>query len=285
MRPKAIPKLERHSVLRDVRRVVVKVGTALSYDPRRGIDARHLRALAGEIAWWRRKGVQTVLVASGAIGAGMAILGLRQRPKRLRDKQATAAVGQAYLMELLRQAFAKHALNVGQVLLTRRDIEGGSSQANARATLETLLRMGVVPIINENDTVAIEEIKFGGNDPLAAQVSTLVDADLLLILTDVDGLFTGDPRRDARATRVPLLVGVSSKWMQVAKGRGSVVGTGGMLTKLQSARQVNALGVHVAIARGSKRQVMTRVLQGKDEGTLFVAPGWVRRNKRMRRGL
>lgn len=272
MRLDATKKMSKQAVLRGLRRVVVKVGTALSYDPKRGIDDRHLRALATEIASWRKKGVQVVLVASGAIGAGMAQLGLRQRPKRLRDKQAVAAVGQAYLVELLRRAFARHRVKVGQVLLTRRDIASGSSQANAQATLETLLRMGVVPVINENDTVAVEEIRFGGNDPLAALVSVLVGADLLLILTDVDGLYSGDPRRDPKAERVPLLRGVDAAWMRVATGGGSAVGTGGMLTKLQSARQVNARGIHVAIARGNKPRVMTRVLQGQDEGTLIVAP-------------
>jgi glutamate 5-kinase len=184
-------------------------------------------------------------------------------------------------MELVAKAFARFSLNAAQVLLTRQDLESGPRYFNARNTLETLLRMGVVPVINENDTVAVDEIKFGDNDRLAAQVCNLVGADLLVILTDVDGLHNGDPRKDPKARRVPLVKAITKKLQATAGGVGSINGTGGMVTKLLAARIANASGEHVVIARGSKRGVLSAILKGKDEGTLFLAPE-LPREKRLR---
>lgn len=274
-------KVDREQLMAGVRRMVVKIGTSLSFDPKKGIDPRHVRALAEEIAGLRKRGLEVVMVASGAIGAGMHRLGLRQRPTVMRDKQATAAVGQVYLMELLADQFARHGLNAGQVLITRQDLESGPRYFNARNTLEALLKMGVVPVINENDTVAVDEIKFGDNDRLAAQACNLVKADLLVILTDVDGLHTGDPRKDPKARRVPLVTRITADLRATAGGQGSLVGTGGMVTKLLAARIATRNGEHVVIARGSKRGVLGRVLAGEDEGTLFVAPS-LPREKRLR---
>ena len=273
--------VDRKALMSGVRRVVVKIGTSLSWDPEKGIDPRNVEALAGEIAGLRKGGLEVVMVASGAIGAGMHRLRLAKRPTVMQEKQATAAVGQVYLMELLARVFQRYGLNAGQVLITRQDLESGPRYFNTRNTLDTLLRMGVVPVINENDTVAVDEIKFGDNDRLAAQVCNLVKGDLLVILTDVDGLHSADPRKDPRAKRVSEVLKITAGLQAKAGGQGSLVGTGGMLTKLLAARICMRNGEHVVIARGSKRGVFSAVMQGKDEGTLFVAPSQPR-EKRLR---
>lgn len=272
---------DRKPLMAEVRRVVVKVGTSLSFDPAKGIDPRNLQALAAEIAGQRKLGREVVMVTSGAIGAGMHRLKLTARPKVMQEKQATAAVGQVYLMELVAKELARFKMNVGQVLLTRQDLESGPRYFNARNTLEALLKMGAIPVINENDTVAVDEIKFGDNDRLAAQVCNLVGADLLIILTDVDGLHTADPRKDAKAKRVSLVTKITKNLQASAGGEGSLVGTGGMVTKILAARIANTSGEHVVIARGSKRGVLTAILKGQDEGTLFLAPA-LPREKRLR---
>jgi len=272
---------ERKALMEGVGRLVVKVGTSLSWDAVKGIDPRNLEALAGEIAVLRKRGLEVVMVASGAVGAGMYRLKLPKRPASIKEKQATAAVGQVYLMELVTTVFRRHGLDAGQVLLSRQDLESGPRYFNARNTLDTLVKMGVVPVINENDTVAVDELKFGDNDRLAALACNLVKGDLLVILTDVDGLHTGDPRKDPKARRVPLVPKITQALEAAAGGEGSLVGTGGMVTKLLAARMATLNGEHVVIARGSKRGVLTAILAGKDEGTLFPAP-LMPRERRMR---
>lgn len=273
--------VDRRALMAGVRRVVVKIGTSLSWDAKRGIDPRNVKALAAEIAGLRKRGIEVVMVASGAIGAGMHRLKLPSRPTLMQDKQATAAVGQVYLMDLLAREFNRFGLNAGQVLISRQDLESGPRYFNARNTLDSLLKMGVVPVINENDTVAVDEIKFGDNDRLAAQACNLVKADLLVILTDVDGLHTGDPRKDPKAKRVPLVTKITAGLQASAGGQGSLVGTGGMVTKILAARMATRSGEHVVIARGSKRKVLGAILAGKDEGTLFLATP-LPREKRVR---
>jgi glutamate 5-kinase len=264
--------VDRKRLMRGVRRVVVKIGTSLSWHPVKGIDPRNVQALAAEIARLRKQGTEVVMVASGAIGAGMHRLGLSARPTLMQEKQATAAVGQVYLMELLAQVFQRYGLHAGQILITRQDLESGPRYFNARNTLEALLKMGVIPVINENDTVAVDEIKFGDNDRLAALACNLVKGDLLIILTDVDGLHDADPRANPRAKRISVVRKITPQLEAKAGGQGSLVGTGGMVTKLLAARLAMRHGEHVVIARGSKRGVLRAILSGKDEGTLFLAP-------------
>ncbi len=265
-------RFDRKSLMAGVGRVVVKIGTSLSWDPVHGIDPRHLEALAAEIAQLRKRGLEVVMVASGAVGAGMYRLKLTRRPATIKDKQATAAVGQVYLMQLVAGVFGRFGLQAGQVLLTRHDLESGPRYFNARNTLDALVAMGVVPVINENDTVAVDELKFGDNDRLAALVCNLVKGDLMVILTDVDGLHTGDPRKDPKARRVPVVARITRGIEAAAGGEGSLAGTGGMVTKLLAARMACRNGEHVVIARGSKRGVLTSILAGRDEGTIFLAP-------------
>jgi glutamate 5-kinase len=261
----------RKSSLVGIRRLVVKVGTSLSFDPIKGIDPRNLRRLAEEISALHRKGTEVVMVTSGAIGAGMNRLGLKERPRTIKEKQATASVGQVFLMELLSGVFMSRGLRLGQVLLSRQDLESGPRYFNARNTLETLLSMGVVPVINENDTVAVDEIKFGDNDRLAALVTNLVRAELLVILTDVEGLYTADPRKNRNARKLGIVRTITGKMRASAGGEGSLAGTGGMVTKLMAAGTCTQKGEHCVIASGRKRGVLSRILSGAEEGTLFPA--------------
>jgi glutamate 5-kinase len=258
-----------------VRRVVVKVGTSQLADPRHGVKEAMLRKLAAEVHGLRRGGRQVVIVTSGAIGLGMHQLKLKERPRGIPEKQATAAVGQVLLMHLYRQAFARHGMVAAQVLLTRQDLKDKQRTANARHTLETLLGMGTVPVINENDTVAVDEIgkRFGDNDSLAAHVTALARAGLLVILTDVDGLYDGHPGL-ARASRlVPLVSRITAGLKRHAGGAVSRLGTGGMLTKLNAARIVTAAGKWMIIANGSKKGILASLLAGREEGTLFLPVG------------
>jgi glutamate 5-kinase len=252
-----------------VRRLVVKVGTGLITQPKVGPDPDRIAALAGDIAAVR-EGREIVLVSSGAIATGMARLALAERPRTIPEKQAAAAVGQSALMWHYEHAFKRHGLPVGQVLLTAQDISDRARYLNARNTLLALLKFGVLPIVNENDTVAVEEIKVGDNDNLSALVASLIDADLLVVLTDVDGLYTSDPAKDPAATKLDTVETITEEIERLVwdgTGAGSV---GGMATKLQAAQKAAAAGVPMVIASGRKQGVLGRILKGEPAGTYFA---------------
>ena len=252
-----------------VRRLVVKVGSGLVTAPGTGPDPDRIGALAAEIAGVA-KGRQVTLVTSGAIATGAARLGLVARPRSIPEKQAAAAVGQSALMWQYEIAFKRHGLAVGQVLLTAQDIADRARYLNARNTLLTLLRLDVIPIVNENDTVAVEEIKVGDNDNLSALVASLIDADLLVLLTDVDGFYTEDPARHAGARKLDTVDAVTEDLARLVwdhGGRGSV---GGMATKLQAAQKAAAAGVPMIIASGHTAGVLRRAVEGEPVGTYFV---------------
>jgi glutamate 5-kinase len=252
-----------------VRRLVVKVGSGLIGAAGNGADPARIDALAAEIASVRSDR-DVVLVTSGAIVAGMARLGLAERPRSIPEKQAAAAVGQSALMWLYEAAFKRHAIVVGQVLLTAQDIGDRVRYLNARNTLLALLRFGVLPIVNENDTVAVEEIKVGDNDNLSALVASLIDADLLVLLTDVDGLYTADPAVDPAARKLDTVEAVTEDIERLVwnrAGRGSI---GGMATKLEAAQKAAAAGIPMVIAGGREPGVLARVLAGEPEGTYFM---------------
>jgi glutamate 5-kinase len=244
------------------RRVVVKIGSRLLAESPAGRPA----AIADQIAALRRRGVEVIVVSSGAIALGVQRLRLASRPHDLPGLQAAAAVGQSRLMQHWEHAFAVHDLAIGQVLLTHDDLGDRRRFLSARLTLRALLDHGVVPIINENDTVASEEIKFGDNDQLAALVVNLISADALVILTDVEGV------RDASGVRMPIVVDIDREAAPVAGGSTSGVGSGGMASKVNSARIVTRTGVPAIVAPGREPDVVSRVLAGADLGTLFV-PG------------
>ena len=250
------------------RRVVVKVGSSSITDGANGLDGVRVDALVAALATHRRAGTEIVLVSSGAIAAGLEPLQLRRRPRDLATQQAAASVGQGLLMHRYTEAFAAQEVRVGQVLLTADDVVRRSHYRNAQRTLYRLLELGVLPVVNENDTVATDEIRFGDNDRLAALVAHLVHADLLLLLSDVDGLYDGDPRRDGarRIERVDSEADLSG----VVLGRrgGSGVGTGGMATKVDAARIATGAGVPVVLARADQAHA---ALSSERVGTYFAA--------------
>ncbi|HXG16986.1 MAG TPA: glutamate 5-kinase [Calidithermus sp.] len=251
------------------RRLVVKVGSGLITGPATGADQARIDALADDIAAVR-PGRDVVLVSSGAIVTGMARLALPQRPQSIPEKQAAAAVGQSALMWHYEAAFKRHGIAVGQVLLTAQDIADRARYLNARNTLTTLLRFGVLPIVNENDTVAVEEIKVGDNDTLSALVASLVDADLLVLLTDVDGLYTSDPRVDAGARKIDTVDAVTDEIARLVWDRPGLVSVGGMATKLAAARRAAVAGIPMVIASGRRPGTLPRLLAGEPVGTYFA---------------
>ena len=259
--------------LKRTSRLVVKVGSGLITARHAGLDAGRINALADELAAVMGQDREVVLVSSGAVVAGMARLGLRERPRSIPEKQAAAAVGQSALMQHYESAFARHGRTVAQILLTQADISARARYLNARNTLTTLLRYGVLPIINENDTVAVEEIKFGDNDNLSALVAQLIDADLLVLLTDVDGLYTGDPRRDAHARRLDTVEAVTPEIERLVWSEPGRVAVGGMATKLQAAQKAAASGVPMVIASGREPGTLARLLGGEPVGTYFPPRG------------
>ena len=264
------PAADARRALTRARRIVVKVGSAQITAPGQGPNAPRIAALAADIAAAREARREVALVSSGAIVTGMARLGLTERPRAIPQTQAAAAVGQSALMWHYEQAFKRHHLRVGQVLLTLQDISDRSRYLNARNTLHALLGFGVVPIVNENDTVAVDEIRVGDNDNLAAFVAQLIDADLLVLLTDVDGLYTGDPRRDPAAKRLETVEAVTEDIQRLVFDAPAAVSVGGMSTKLEAAQKAGASGIPMVIASGTERRVLRRLLEGEPVGTLFL---------------
>src|SRR5438874_12641285 len=232
----------RHRILKEAPRVVLKVGSSRVASKGLGLHTERLERLAAELAELKTQNRDILMVSSGAIISGIEKLGLKAYPKSLPVKQAAAAVGQSRLMWAYEKAFERLGRKVAQILLTHQDLADRRRFMNARHTLSTLIEFGVIPIINENDTVAVDEIRFGDNDTLAGNVAHLVDADLLVILSDVDGLFTDDPRRNASATLVPLVSEITKDIERRAGLSGSFEGTGGMASKIQTAKKVAEYG-------------------------------------------
>ena len=259
----------RHANLRAAQRLVVKVGSSSLTTADGALDLTRLGALVDVIAARRRQGTQIVLVSSGAIAAGITPLGLPRRPRDLATQQAAASVGQGALVAAYSHAFETHDLTVGQVLLTAEDVTRRSHYANARRTLDRLLDLGVVPVVNENDTVATHEIRFGDNDRLAALVAHLVHADALILLSDVDGLYDGPPSRTG-SSRISLVRGAGDLTDVKMRGSGSGVGSGGMATKVEAAAIATAAGITTILT--STDQVAA-AMAGDDIGTLFVPTG------------
>jgi glutamate 5-kinase len=237
-----------------------------------GLDLHALGNWARQIVALNASGHEIVLVSSGAIAEGMQRLGWNKRPTSIHDLQAAAAVGQMGLIQAYESCFRKHDLHAAQVLLTHADLADRERYLNARATLTTLLALRVIPIINENDTVVTDEIKFGDNDTLGALVTNLIEADVLIILTDQAGLYTADPRKDSTATLVSEAKAGDAKLERMAGGAGSSIGRGGMITKILAAKRAARSGAHTVIASGHERDVLLRLLQGESIGTLLTAP-------------
>lgn len=252
------------------KRVVVKIGSSTLTTTESSIDYEFLQKLANQIAHVRAQGWQPIIVTSAAIACGLEALGIRERPSDMPSLQAAASVGQSALASAYAQAFAVHDVVTSTVLLTRRDTADRQAYLHARDTLLRLLELGVVPVINENDTVSVEQIRFGDNDTLAALAACLVDADLMIILSDIEGLYDRNPS-DVCARLIERVERVDSSILALAGGAGSTVGSGGMITKVKAARVLMAAGIPMVVCHGRKEQVIERICSGKNEGTMFVA--------------
>jgi glutamate 5-kinase len=270
MQPPSKRSLLQNQILARTRRVVIKVGSAVMTTAN-GLNLEFIKELTDNIAQLLNNGREVVLVSSGAIAAGFKKIGLPAKPTAIPQKQAVAAIGQSTLMQNYEQAFDRHGLKVAQILLTRNDLANRRRYLNARNTLFTLLNWKVIPIINENDTVVVEEIQFGDNDNLSALISSVVQADLLIILTDIDGLYDQDPRQHDDACRISLVEKIDARLERAASRQPGVIGSGGMFSKIQAAKKAASVGIPTIIAHGLKPKVIQGIFAGAEVGTLFLS--------------
>ncbi|MFZ7110292.1 MAG: glutamate 5-kinase [Desulfatiglandales bacterium] len=259
----------RKTLLRPVKRAVVKVGSGV-LTKNDGLNTRVINALSREICKLRGRGIEIVLVSSGAIASGLKKVGLSKRPESISQQQALAATGQSSLMMAYEKAFGRHGVKVAQILLTRDDLTHRGRYLNARNTIFALLAWDVLPIINENDTVVVDEIKFGDNDNLSAMVTNLTDAHLLVNLTDIDGLYDKDPRVHDDARLIHVVEGLRREVIKYAGTIPGFLGRGGMASKIKAGHKVALRGIPAVIANGFKRGILERIFEGKEEGTLFL---------------
>lgn len=253
-----------------MKRVVIKIGSNILASAEQGLNTRRLKAIVRDISEITDMGIETVIVSSGAVAAGLKKLGLKSKPKDIQLKQAAAAIGQSSLMWAYEKSFAGFDKKVAQVLLTRDVITDRTRYINAKNTLLTLINHDVIPVINENDPIAVDEIKFGDNDLLAALTAGLVEADMLIILSDVDGLYSKDPKEKG-SRLIPEVTNITSSIEKMAAGEGSTVGTGGMYSKLIAAKQATTHGIPVVIMSGKKKGLLKLIIEGKPAGTYFSA--------------
>ncbi len=260
----------RKNILSKVQRIVLKLGSYVLTTPSWKIDRKVISDVIQTIAEIHSTGREFVLVSSGAIAAGMGRLGLKERPRIIAQEQAAAAVGQIGLMGMYERLFSRHGLHAAQVLLTHDDFRNRKRFLNARLTLSSLLEFGTVPVINENDTTVVEEIKCGDNDYLASMVTNLVQADLLIIMTDIDGCYDKDPRRYKDARLIPLIENIDKSFERFALGTKRTIARGGMATKIAAAKTAARFGVPTIIANGKVAGTLSRILAGHEEGTLIL---------------
>ena len=262
------------SLVANAKRVVIKVGTSSITYPNGRMKLRNIDHLARAIADLMNSGREVVLVTSGAIGVGVGCLDLQERPSEMSDKQAVAAVGQCELMNVYSRCFAEYSRVVAQILLTKDGIDDPVTRKNISNTMESLIGMGILPVVNENDTVSTAEMPhagtFGDNDTLSALVARVVKADLLIILSDIDGLYDANPKENPDAHRVSVVTNVDDEMLKSAGGAGSALGTGGMQTKVLAMNMLMEHGIAGVIAEGSEPQILSDILEGADLGTLFV---------------
>lgn len=263
--------MEIRKELMEARRIVIKVGTSTLTHATGKLNLYRIEKLVRELADLANEGREIILVTSGAVGAGLDRMGLAERPKTIPEKQALAAVGQGILMHIYEKIFAEYGQTVAQVLLTKENSLRHNQYMNSRNALLTLLKMAVIPIINENDAIAVDELKIGDNDTLSATVATLVDADALVILSDIEGVYTANPQTDKTARLIDCIEEITPAVEKLAGGAGSKLGTGGMYTKIQAAKIAVNSGVAMVIASGQRDEVLRQVLKGQIIGTLFPA--------------
>ena len=262
--------MKRVKSFQQAKRLVIKIGTSTIIKDSGKINNYYLEKLAKVVSDLHAQGKEVVIVSSGAIGIGASKFHLQQKPKNLDEKQAMAAVGQGLLMHLYKNIFSRYKITVAQMLLTRNDFEDKIRQYNTCNTFNALFKYKVIPIVNENDTVAVEEIVFGDNDTLSAVVSVLIRADLLIMISDTDGLYSGDFRKNKNAKKISFVEDINDEIESFACGVGSSFGTGGMRTKISAAKLATARGIAVAIIMGKKPEQIMGIIQGKNEGTIFL---------------
>lgn len=255
--------------LKEANRIVVKVGTSTITHPSGKLNLKSIEHLVRVLSGIRNQGKEIILVTSGAVGVGVSRLGMLERPNDTIGKQAAAAVGQCELMNIYGRFFSDYGYTVSQLLITKDVVDHSVRELNTRNTLLRLLELGAIPIVNENDTVAVEEIEFGDNDTLSAIVSVIAKADLLVILSDIKGLYDGDPREDENAKLIPVVKKITPEIESYAGGSGTTQGTGGMLTKIHAAEIAMAKGIPMVITCGERPEVLYDIIEGKVEGTLF----------------
>ena len=251
--------------------IVVKVGTSTLTYGGGGVNIRRVEKLVKVLSDIKNSGKNIVLVSSGAIGVGMGKLGMKKRPDCTRDKQALAAIGQCELMNYYSRLFGEYNHNVAQILLTKDVVSDPVRNENAKNTFERLIQLGIIPIVNENDTVSTEQIEFGDNDTLSATVACLSKAELLVILSDIDGLYDSDPHKNGDAHLIRVVEKIDSSIEALAGGAGSKLGTGGMITKIHAASVATQAGINMIIANGSDPDILYDIMDGKSVGTLFKA--------------
>ena len=262
---------KRQATIQQTTRCIIKIGSALLTNNGSGLDIRAIQDWVKQLAHIKKNKIEIILVSSGSVAEGMSRMGWRQRPKALHQLQAAAAIGQAGLIQTYQQNFENHQLQTAQILLTHDDLSNRQRYLNARSTLQTLLKLGTIPIVNENDTVALEEIRLGDNDTLAAMVANLIDADLLIILTDQAGLYDKDPRKFADAKMIESNSANNAELLDFAGSAGTEVGTGGMRTKILAAKSAALSGCATIIAPGAEKNILTRLMRGENLGT-FLSP-------------
>ncbi|MCT4566513.1 MAG: glutamate 5-kinase [Maledivibacter sp.] len=261
----------RSEFIKDAKRIVVKIGTSTLTHSTGLLDLNRIESIVRQLTNLHNQNIEIVLVTSGAIGAGMGKLGLKTRPTTIPEKQAAAAVGQGVLLHMYEKLFSEYGKNVAQILLTKEAILNRKRFLNARNAFFTLFKQGVIPIVNENDAVAIDEIKFGDNDTLSAMVTSLVEADLLLLLSDIDGLYDSNPKENKDAKLISFVEEITDKIREAAGGAGTKFGTGGMETKINAAEIAVSAGSSMIIVNGSTENIINQVVEGKNVGTFFLA--------------
>lgn len=259
----------RTEYLKNVKRIVVKVGTSTLAYPNGRMNIQHIDMLVKQLVDLSNRGLEVLLVTSGAIGAGLGRMNKDKKPDTIPEKQAAAAIGQGILLHMYEKLFSEYGITIAQILLTKEDMSDRNRFLNARNVLFQLLKDGVIPVINENDTIAVDEIKFGDNDTLSAIVSGIVEADLLVLLSDIDCLYDSDPRENPSAKPINYVEDITPEIESMAGGAGTSLGTGGMATKVKAARIATASGTAMVIAKGDEENIIADILNGREKGTWF----------------
>lgn len=255
--------------IKNAKKIVIKVGTSTLTYPNGKLNLRRIETLSRVLANLKNQGRDVILVSSGAIGVGVSKLGMRERPHDTIGKQAAAAVGQCELMNIYGRLFAEYGYTVGQVLVTKDIVDHAQREENAKNSLLRMMELGIIPIVNENDTVAVEEIEFGDNDTLSAMVAVLIKADVLVLMSDIDGLYDSDPHINEDAQLIRIVHGIDDKIRSMAGDTNGDLGTGGMTTKIHAAEIATSGGIHMIVTNGEKPDILYDIFDGKIEGTIF----------------